>query len=281
MVLNKIGKSSPEGKVGSTGHRLETRFQPIFSVLECDLAGHEALVRPMDASGKSVRPMDFLSALANGDLTRMDRCLRRKHFARFTALDEGKGMLCLNVHPAAAKGDEGVAQDLLEALAERGFPASRLCLEILDDEATDHEALALTVRAWRGLGFKVAVDDFGAFHSSTDRVERLGVDFVKLDRSLLAGVARGEQHRSLLAGVARGEPPLSRLSAMIRRLQDAGIAVVIEGVEEAFEAYYAIEAGADLLQGYFLGAPLDGLGVDPIVGKLVCEMKRRSLGLPR
>ncbi len=281
MVLNKIGKGSPEGKVDSAGHRLETRFQPIFSVLECDLAGHEALVRPTDASGKPVRPMDFLSALANGDLARMDRCIRRKHLARFTALDEGKGMLCLNVHPTAAKFDEGVAQDLLEALAERGFPASRLCLEILDEEATDHEALALTVRAWRDLGFKVAVDDFGAFHSNTERVTRIGVDFVKLDRSLLVGVARGEPHRSLLAGVARGEPPLSRLSAMIRRLQDAGIAVVIEGVEEAFEAHYAIEAGADFLQGYFLGAPLDGLGVDPIVGKLVSEMKRRSLGLPR
>ncbi|MBK6980135.1 MAG: EAL domain-containing protein [Betaproteobacteria bacterium] len=268
MVLNKNGKGSTEGKVGSTGHRLETRFQPIFSVLECDLAGHEALVRPVDTSGKPVRPMDFLSALANGDLTRMDRCLRRKHLARFTALDEGDGMLCLNVHPIAAKGDEGAAEDLLEALGERGFPASRLCLEVLEDDATDHETLSLAIRTWRGLGFKVAMDDFGVRHSSTDRVTQFGVDFVKLDRSLLSGVARGEQ-------------PLSRLSAMIRRLQDAGMAVIIEGVEEAIEAYYAIEAGADFLQGYFLGAPLDGLGVDPVVGKLVCEMKRRSLGLPR
>lgn len=260
------GQSRGRPEFGS-GHSLGTGFQPIFSVRDCALAAHEALVRPVDGAGRPVRPVDFLAMCKGKELVRLDRQLRRTHLARFATLDEGTGLLCLNVHPVAALGDEKAAQDLQTALDERAFPASRLCVEILEDDCADEAGLARAIASYRRLGVRVAMEDFGTSRSDIERVERIRPDFVKLDRSLLAGAMSGAQ-------------PISVLAATIRRLKDAGAAVVVEGIEEAIEAYYAIEAGADYLQGYFLGAPRSGLAADPVVGRLVCEMKRRIFSLP-
>ena len=99
--------------------------------------------------------------------------------------------------------------------------------------------------ALRQRGFLVVLDDVGAGHSNLDRIPLIRPDIIKIDRSLITGVDadfyKQETFKSLVS--------------LSRRI---GALVVAEGIETEREAVAALELGADLLQGYFLGRPQAG-----------------------
>lgn len=250
-------------------YRLGTSFQAVFSVAEGRLCGHEALARPVDGLGLAVRPADFFASRPEAELVRLDRECRRAHLARFAALEAGEGLLFLNVHPAAALADRFAPLEVLDMILAHRLAPSRVCVEILESECRDEAALAEAARAYRGLGMGLALDDFGVVHSNIDRVAALRPDFVKIDRTLL-----GEE--------AEAAPALRRLKAMIGRLHEAGTRVAVEGIEDARQGLHAIEAGADLLQGFYLGSPAAGLEVAAGTGQLLEELLRLAgRGEPR
>ena len=239
--------------------RVTSSFQPLFSVHSATLAGYEALARPVNAAGEPIRPADFFAAHAEADLARLDRECRRTHLSRFASLDEGAGHLYLNVHPRSLLADSGI--DLRAELALHGLAPARVCLEILEDESGDEGLLAEAVALCRTTGIRVAMDDFGIARSNFDRVVALAPDLVKIDRSLLNEAVGCTKARRLLPSV-------------VKLLHDAGTQVAVEGIEEAPEALCAIEAGADFLQGFYLGTPRPSLALDPIATDLIRRLKR-------
>lgn len=239
--------------------RVATSFQPIFSVHSAALAGHEALARPVSAAGEPIAPVAFFAAYFEGELPRIDRECRRAHLSRYASLNEGTGLLYLNVHPRALLADASV--DLRAELALHGLAPARVCIEILEDESGDEDLLAEAVAVCRATGIRVAMDDFGVARSNFDRVVALAPDFVKIDRSLLNEAVGCTKARRLLPSV-------------VRLLHDAGTQVIVEGIEEAPEALCAIEAGADFVQGYYFGVPRPSLAIDPMVVDLLCKLKK-------
>lgn len=222
---------------------LGTNFQPIVNIRTCLVAGYEALVRPVDRTGSAIRPADFFAGRSARATVGLDRACRRAHLRNFARLD--LGLVFLNVHPLAALADaqDGThVRETLEEIRRLGIPASRVCLEMLENACHDEHGLAEAVRRYRRAGFRVALDDFGVERSDFDRVLSLKPDFVKIDRSVLC-----EAVSCATAG--------SLLPAIVAFLHDAGARVIIEGVETAAEAQCATLAGADLLQGFYLDAP--------------------------
>jgi EAL domain-containing protein (putative c-di-GMP-specific phosphodiesterase class I) len=239
--------------------RIATCFQPIFSVHSSALAGFEALARPVTAAGVPIATGDFFAARSTAELARIDRECRRAHVSRFAALDEGRGMLYLNVHPRALLAD--ASDDLRAELGLHGLEPSRVCIEILEDDSGDEGLLAEAVAFCRQTGIRVAMDDFGIARSNFDRVAALSPDYVKIDRSILNETMGCTKAARLLPSA-------------IRVLHDAGAQVVVEGIEEAPEALCAIEAGADFVQGFYFGIPRSALVVDPMATDFICRLKR-------
>ena len=102
----------------------------------------------------------------------------------------------------------------------------------------------------RAIGVRLAVDDFGAGHSTAERVRALRSDTVKIDAAWFRSV------------VSRPEA-LRLLPALFARLGDLGCRILVEGIETPRQLHAAVEAGADLLQGYLLARPaLAGTIVD-------------------
>ena len=120
--------------------------------------------------------------------------------------------------------------------------AGRLIVEITETAALyDIEESARFVAALRRAGCRIALDDFGAGHTSLQHLQNLAVDTVKIDRSFIRNIATSpESHIFLrhLLGLAKS----------------FGFTTVAEGVETAEEAEILRREGVDYFQGYYFGA---------------------------
>jgi EAL domain-containing protein (putative c-di-GMP-specific phosphodiesterase class I)/GGDEF domain-containing protein len=227
-----------------TAIRAETAFfayQPVV-----DRAGrpafHECLLRLRAPDGGLVPAGVFIPAVeALGLHATVDGYVLARvldELTRFPALHLSCNLSSLSF------ADPGFCTMLEESIAAASNAASRLILEITETAALPHEAGLIDLfRRLRAHGVKLALDDFGAGHTSLKNFTALPLDIVKLDGSLVR---------------AMGETPNG--AAVVRALIDLagtfGFAVVAEGVEYGADAEALRRLGVDYLQGYHCGRPI-------------------------
>jgi EAL domain-containing protein (putative c-di-GMP-specific phosphodiesterase class I) len=134
--------------------------------------------------------------------------------------------------------------EVRSALEESGIEPRCLVLEITESALVENiETNMMLLRELRGLGVRVALDDFGSDYSSLSYLMRLPVDFVKIDGSFA---------RCL------GDNPKARVivEAIISLSHSLGLEAVGEGVEGAEQLEHFRSMGCDLVQGYFLARPM-------------------------
>ena len=121
--------------------------------------------------------------------------------------------------------------------------ASRLVVEITETAALyDIEESGRFVAALRHAGCSVALDDFGAGHTSLRHLQSLAVDTVKIDGSFIHNLADNPDNQVFLRhllGLAKG----------------FGFQTVAECVGSAEDAAILRREGVGLLQGYYFGRP--------------------------
>ena len=91
------------------------------------------------------------------------------------------------------------------------------------------------------MGIRLAVDDFGAGNSSLRQLRRLPVDELKLDRSFVADLERGD------------DLPM-RSSVMLAH--NLGLSVVAKGVESQMARDQLLACDCDAVQGTLISKPL-------------------------
>jgi diguanylate cyclase (GGDEF)-like protein len=119
--------------------------------------------------------------------------------------------------------------------------AERLIVEIVETQAVENAGeLAEILKRIKGLGVRVAMDDFGAGHTSFRNLRSLGVDMVKIDGAFVAGLATSVDDRFFVR----------TLASLARHL---GIQTVAEWVEDEESVRLLREWGVDYLQGHHIG----------------------------
>ena len=91
-------------------------------------------------------------------------------------------------------------------------------------------------------GLRLAIDDFGADHSSLGRLRTLPVNMLKVDRSLLDGVPLDRARSAIVASLLTLADALHVIS-------------VVEGVETEEQRAFLVAQGCPLAQGFGLGRP--------------------------
>ncbi len=214
-------------------------YQPIISWSRQQQFGFEALVR----TAETAFPHPGVLLAAAEDLQALDRLGRaiRAGVASSLAAFPAGGSAFVNLH----------AQDLSdEALYAVDAPltqfAPRVVLEITERASIDHvKDLQAKVSRLRALGFRIAIDDLGAGYSGLTTIAQLEPDIVKLDMSLVRGVATERTKRKLV-------------SSIVGVCRDLNIEVIAEGIETQAERDTLVELGCDLFQGYLFGRPQRG-----------------------
>lgn len=224
---------------------LHSHYQPLLRAQDLQPIAHEALLRPRQLGQRGfAAPQHALSsATTPQEAVYLDRLCRVVHAMNFVRQASGQGALFLNVsaqHLQSVSHSHGSTFENLLALC--GLRTEHVVLEILESGVEDLQQLQNAVDAWRAHGFRIAMDDFGCQHSNFDRLWQLTPDIVKLDRAL---IQQAQHHRR--AAII--------LPKLIEMIHDLGAHVVCEGVETSEQHALCLDAGADLLQGYFYARP--------------------------
>jgi EAL domain-containing protein (putative c-di-GMP-specific phosphodiesterase class I) len=135
------------------------------------------------------------------------------------------------------------ATAVLECLHAHGVPPWNLELELTETHLlVGAEAANRQIQQLRSSGVRVFIDDFGTGYSALSCLDRLPVDGIKLDRSLVQSIGSNETARRLvhaIVGLGRG----------------LDLMVVAEGVETEDQRLALATAGCEIMQGYLFGKP--------------------------
>jgi EAL domain-containing protein (putative c-di-GMP-specific phosphodiesterase class I) len=133
-----------------------------------------------------------------------------------------------------------------EVLEDTGVSPSSIVLEVTESAVMeDVEKAKATLVHLRGLGFGLALDDFGSGYSSISMLQTLPFDMLKIDRSFV----RDSGTQRLGA---------TTLGAIIDIGKSQRLTIVAEGIETEEQSLALERLGCDLLQGFRFFRPMDG-----------------------
>src|SRR6266581_4647084 len=129
---------------------------------------------------------------------------------------------------------------LVSASFVRRF-SRRVVFEITERAAiTDFPTFRQAVQLLKRSGFKVAVDDVGSAYAGLRVVSEIEPDFIKLDMQLTRGADNDQIKRQLIGAVAKFST-------------DAGVPLIVEGIETPAELETVRALGIRLAQGFLFG----------------------------
>ncbi|MGI8631623.1 MAG: EAL domain-containing protein [Solirubrobacterales bacterium] len=226
------------------------QFQPIWDLRTKRPLAYEALARPDARFGFEGPGEAFEVAEQLGRAPELDELCRREIFARAAELPED-ALLFINVSPPALERGEWSGAALRALAARYGISPNRIVLELTERSSARLLPLLTEARALRDHGFRLALDDVGAGNSGLEILRQLDVEFVKIDRAVVAGAVSDPGARAVLVAV----------QAFARQYGSYAIA---EGVEtpEILRLITELsgpqgEGGIDGAQGFLLGRPAD------------------------
>ncbi len=241
------------GEFNSTflGVRLNSAFQPIYDSAAGDLYGHEALLRP-SLGGELASTPEFAFSYAEqaGKLVQFDRVSRTLHVLNFRQIYAENGLLFLNVHPKLLIAVNAHGKVFEKILHDNSVPTERVVIEIPESLVEQDKQLEEAIVNYRDRGYHIAIDDFGKKKTNLERLWKLSPDYVKLDLSIIQEAEHNNKVRKALP-------------SLINLIRDVGAKPIIEGIETQNQLDIAIQAGATLLQGYFLGKPVTAKELQP------------------
>lgn len=237
---------------------LTLAYQPLIDAATHAMTGVEALVRWNRPGHGPVSPELFIPiAETSGLIESLGLFVLRK--ACETAKQWPDLNVSVNVSPGQFR-NPAFTDYVRYVLKQTEIEAGRITLEITEGYMIQNpQRTRQSIERLKGLGVKVALDDFGSGFSSIGYLRQFGFDRIKIDRSLVMGVNEDKRQREMLQATV----------ALARSLD---IPVTAEGIETEEQAIAMRLFGCDCLQGYWFGKP--------VTSDLITEMlnERRAAG---
>lgn len=229
-------------------NQFELVAQPIRPLVEEGAPWyHEVLLRMVDERGGTVAPDKFLAAAGTyGLLPAIDRWVVHRVLHLLAqgpgTFDPTRTRFSINL-AGATLAAEGFVEFLRAQLEATRIAPELLCFELAEPAVMQQtERSRQFFLAIKGLGCTVALDDFGSGETSLASLQKLPLDFVKLDGSII----RTLQKNRVVA------PALKSAVEIARGLHLRTIAEYVETGELESEVR---KLGIDYGQGFAIGRP--------------------------
>jgi diguanylate cyclase (GGDEF)-like protein len=252
LVMFDPGKAREAGRRSATpvfdvvealnARRIVFAAQPVVEAGSRAVAFREALLRIRAGDGAIVNAGAVLPAIERSGLVPLvDARMLELVADHLQAHPEER--LAINVSPVTLESPDWL--DTFAAhLGARAGIAPRLIVEITETAAVrDPGATRGRLDAMKALGVAVAIDDFGAGHTSFRHLRGFPVDLLKIDGAFVQNLARSPDDRFFVR-------------ALVDLAHHLGIATIAEWVEDEDTAGMLAEWGVDFLQGWHCGAPV-------------------------
>lgn len=222
---------------------IQVVFQPVVNVVKQRVVGIEALAR-WSLDGEAIAPSEFIPiAEETGLIAKLGlQVLERScaMVARLRAL--GHNVPCSVNLSMRQFVDSNLVADVPRIVSAHGLPAASIRLEITESlVAQSDAALTLAMTDLYTLGFEFLLDDFGTGHSSLYRLQSLPFQTIKIDRSFVLPLERGDDV------MVRTVRELAR---------DLDLQVVAEGVETHTQLDRLVALDVHQIQGYVIAKPM-------------------------
>lgn len=233
-----------------------TIIQPVVSAKTNKVVSGELLLR-WKYEGENISPMTFIPMLEQqGLILAVGRWVFEQatcHCKRIIAL---KPDFYLNFNISYHQIMDATLMDFMKSTLEQWqLSPDRLVAELTETHYNDHPVqLSEFIDMCKSINMRVALDDFGVGYSSLDLLLQYHSDIVKLDRSLVTRMTASEKSNDFITSI-------------VYACHKFGKTVCVEGVETQEEAQMVIDAGCDVIQGYFFHKPMDVIDVYDIINK--------------
>jgi diguanylate cyclase (GGDEF)-like protein len=220
--------------------RVVLAVQPVVKARTHEIAFYEALLRLDGDEGQLITPSAILPvAEKTGLIQLIDQRMLDLALAR---LGEDPSLrLSLNVSGASLVDMQWLERLRASCRSQAGI-AERLIIEITETSAiSDIDATRRAISVMKECGVKVAMDDFGAGHTSFRNLRSLQVDLLKIDGAFVQNLSESEDDRVFVR-------------TLVDLARHLGIPTVAEWVEDERSATILADWGVDYLQGHFFGA---------------------------
>ena len=234
-------------------------FQPIFDLRTGSIFAHEALVRGLAGEGAGA----ILSNVDPSNRYAFDQRCRVKAIELATRLElpASGADLSINFMPNAVYEPRACIRLTLATALQTGFPLNRIIFEFTEDEELNTNHIANILGCYRDIGFKTAIDDFGAGHAGLSLLSKIQPDIVKLDMELIRDIDRTPAKRAIV-------------KHMVRLLDELEIVTICEGVETRTELAALRDLGVNFVQGYVFARPsFEALASPLAADQIIAEMR--------
>jgi diguanylate cyclase len=224
------------------GDGLTMVVQPIVDLRSGLIHAYEALAR-FGANGSESPLQWFALADELGEREALERACLREALELFCRRPRNT-RLSVNLSAPVLSDRETLR------MLERTRDLDGLIIEVTEEALVHNVAqLDAVLAPLRERGVQMAVDDMGAGYSGLSQIMAIHPRYLKLDRSLVAGIDTDHERSALVAALAS-------------YAERVGSLLVAEGMETEAELLALIELGVPLAQGFYLcrpGRPWPGL----------------------
>lgn len=223
-------------------------YQALVNLDDGAICGAEALVRWEHPKLGLVSPAKFIPLAEEtglivplGAWVLEEACLQAKRWRE----EGGERSFVISVNLSARQlQQQDIVNQIAGTLERTGLNPHCLKLEITESlMLVDTEGIIQKMHALKAMGIQLAMDDFGTGYSSLSYLQRLPLDTVKIDRSLVTHVGSDVKTAAIVLSVIR----------MCRALN---LSVICEGIETAEQVAQLQALGCDQAQGYFFSRPV-------------------------
>lgn len=216
------------------------------TTLRENIVGVEALIRWQDPERGVIPPGDFIPVAEDMGLIQpiADWVLKEACRQSRSWLDAGWPLhVAFNLSPRQL-GEPDLVERMVRNVEEAGVPRERLMVEVTESAAmTDSRHTEEILCELRGHGFRLALDDFGAGHSSLARLGALPAEILKIDRSFVMGLP-GHRTSAMM------------VTAIVQLAGNLGMLALAEGIETEEQLEFLVARGCRLGQGFLFSRPV-------------------------
>ncbi|MFH7826660.1 EAL domain-containing protein [Kluyvera chengduensis] len=240
-LLRRLQSSHYRVLAAIKAKEITVHYQPVVSLEDGRLLGAEALARWQQADGRWLPPDLFIAIAEQTGVI----CQLTEHIVRGVFADLGGW---LSQHPEMTVSINITAADLssptLPALLRQqiqqwNVAPHQIALELTERDLIAPQTARPVLQAYREMGHKVYIDDFGVGYSSLSYLQELEVDTLKIDKSFVDAL----EHKVVTGHI-------------IEIAKSLNLSMIAEGIETAHQRDWLYTHGVPAGQGWFYSKAL-------------------------
>ena len=203
----------------------------------------EVLLRLIGSDNVILSPNEFLPLAERSNLIlKIDRWVIEKVFQK-VLIDGMQHKYFINLSGISVK-DEGTLPFIINLTEKMQVSPERICFEITENSSVGSMEDAIDfINSLMKIGFQFALDDFGTGFSNFEYLQKLPVQYIKLDGSLIENLLEDVTSEAYVSAINN----ISHLTAR---------KTIAEHVSNEYLADKLKELGVDYVQGYYFGKPI-------------------------